>query len=384
MGSSRVGVVRTSPETVLQDIELLCRSAGLDSALSRGVATILNDDMTSGHPIPAASTTPWQLEGAVQTLKRAGFENLSVVQHRPLASRASKASGVSPCAVLWEKYDLPVLYTFKRRDVKWVEYRPKARMHALHRVFRSGILLPDYFFDKNVVHLPALKCHRNIVVAGAMHCAFSGLLQQRRWYAHPWVHQVLVDLLAIQREIHSGIFAIMDGTSAGNGSWPGSIVPITKNVLLASTDQVAIDAVAAKLMGFDPLGIEYIRRAHDDGLGVGDPRDIEVVGADVRGESWGFSPGRRGEHGKLPRLIGFERVQRLLFNTSLMQAVAWGSKVYDDLYRYNRRERPKFEEWKRTTAWGQLYEAYALGQSDRIVKRGTEFGHMPITTLGAD
>ena len=40
----------------------------------------------------------------------------------------------------------------------------------------------------------------------------------------------------------------------------------------------AIDAVAAKLMGFDPLSMKYIRLAHDAGLGCGDPREIEMVG----------------------------------------------------------------------------------------------------------
>ena len=50
------------------------------------------------------------------------------------------------------------------------------------------------------------------------------------------------------------------------------------DILLASSDQVAIDAVAAKLMGMDPLSIKFIRLAHEKGLGCGDPRDIEIVG----------------------------------------------------------------------------------------------------------
>ena len=41
--------------------------------------------------------------------------------------------------------------------------------------------------------------------------------------------------------------------------------PVIKNVMLASADQVAIDAVAAKMMGFDPLSIHYIALAHEDG-----------------------------------------------------------------------------------------------------------------------
>ena len=59
------------------------------------------------------------------------------------------------------------------------------------------------------------------------------------------------------------------------------MVPHVKNVILASDDQVAIDAVAARLMGMDPLSIRYIRLAHDLGLGCGNPRDIEIVGDDL-------------------------------------------------------------------------------------------------------
>ena len=101
-------------------------------------------------------------------------------------------------------------------------------------------------------------------------------------------------MLAIQKEIHTGIFAVMDGTTTGNGPGPRTMFPVVKNLMLASADQVAIDAVAAKMMGFDPLGLEYIRVAHEDRLGAGDPREIEIVGDDVSSESWGFRVGDNG------------------------------------------------------------------------------------------
>src|SRR5258708_13203000 len=91
----------------------------------------------------------------------------------------------------------------------------------------------------------------------------------------------------IQKKIHRGLFAVMDGTFAGDGPGPRCMLPHTKNVLLASADQVAIDAVAAKLMGFDPMQIKFIRMAHEMGLGCGDPRDIEIVGDTEAGkENW--------------------------------------------------------------------------------------------------
>src|SRR5260370_4722449 len=164
-------------------------------------------------------------------------------------------------------------------------------MLALDKVFPEEIQLRDYFFGKNIVHLPTMKCHIYTTTTGAMKNAFGGLLATKRHYTHSWIHRTLVDLLAIQKEIHSGLFAIMDGTTAGNGPGPRTMIPVVKDYMLASADQTAIDAVAAKMMGFDPMSLEFIAVAHQDGLGVGDPRDIEVVGADVSGESWGFEVG---------------------------------------------------------------------------------------------
>src|ERR687892_1554691 len=150
-------------------------------------------------------------------------------------------------------------------------------MLVLDDIFPEGIQIPETFAGKNIVHLPTMKTHVFTTMTGAMKNAFGGLLHRKRHWTHSVIHETLVDLLAIQKEIHPGIFAVMDGTTAGNGPGPRTMRPEVKNVILASGDQVAIDAVAAKLMGFDPLGIPYIRLAHEAGLGVGDPRQIELT-----------------------------------------------------------------------------------------------------------
>jgi len=96
-----------------------------------------------------------------------------------------------------------------------------------------------------------------------------------------------VDLLTIQKEIHTGLFAVLDGTFAGDGPGPRCMVPHTKNTILASADQVAIDAVAAHMMGFDPL-------AHERGLGCGQVKEI-VGQEEALSNYWGF----RGHGGYL-------------------------------------------------------------------------------------
>lgn len=244
-------------------------------------------------------------------------------------------------------------------------------MLVLDRVFPEGIHVPDFFFGKNIVHLPTVKCHIYTTTTGAMKNAFGGLLNTRRHYTHSWIHETLVDLLAIQKEIHSGIFAVMDGTTAGNGPGPRTMYPEIKNVLLASGDQVAVDAVAAKLMGFDPMTIPYIRIAHERGLGIGDPREIELVGdVDLANESWNFQVGDNGAS-RVGDIVWFgplKPVQNVLMRTPLVNLFILGSEMYHDYYRWPARDRRVFESWLANTPWGHLFQQYQ-GQGALASKR---------------
>ena len=163
---------------------------------------------------------------------------------------------------VYKKYQIEEKYNFIPEDIQWIDYKPKARMRALEKVYPEGIKIPDYFMGKNIIHLPTIKTHIYTTTTGAMKNAFGGLLNTKRHYAHSVIHETFVDLLAIQKEIHSGIFVVMDGTICGSGPGPRTMLPIEKDYMIASADSVSIDAVAAKMMGFDPMKIPYIRLAH--------------------------------------------------------------------------------------------------------------------------
>src|SRR3982074_3013205 len=291
--TSRGAVLSVTPDHILPDIDRLMELAGVSTALAPGATTILKDNISWHFPFPAANTTPWQLEGTIQALARRGFTDQVCVQNKTVVTNAFKGEDLNHYVPIFKRYQIPVLYNFKDGDMTWVRYEPKARMRVLRTIFPEGIYIPDYFLGKNIVHLPTTKCHIYTTTTGAMKNAFGGLLNTRRHYTHSWIHETLVDLLAIQREIHSGIFAVMDGTTAGNGPGPRTMYPVVKNVMLASADQVAIDAVAAKMMGFDPLSLDYIRLAHEAGLGTGDPKAITIVGdAGAAQENWNFHVGK--------------------------------------------------------------------------------------------
>ncbi len=370
-----VAALRTRPERVLEDYERLIDLAGVAQYLQPGAPTILKDNISWHFPFPAANTTPWQLEGTVRALRAGGFPDLTCVQNKTVVTDAFKGEDLNGYVPIFKRYNIPVLYNFKDSDMRWVRIEPKAKMLVLNRIFPEGIHVPDFFFGKNVVHLPTVKCHIYTTTTGAMKNAFGGLLNTRRHYTHSWIHETLVDLLAIQKEIHSGIFAVMDGTTAGNGPGPRTMYPEIKNVILASGDQVAIDAVAAKLMGLDPLSIPYIRLAHDAGLGIGDPREIDLVGdTDLAKESWGFQVGDNGAS-RIGDLVWFgplKPMQNVLMRTPLVNLFIFGSEVYHDYYRWPTRDRRVFEGWLANTPWGELFQEYhrrgVIGGSEAVAQ----------------
>ncbi|HOJ88463.1 MAG TPA: DUF362 domain-containing protein [Pseudothermotoga sp.] len=360
MKKSKVAVLKTSPETVLEDYVRLTRLAEIEGFLDKSAVTILKDNISWHLPMPSANTTPWQLEGTIMSLRSRGFEKIVAVENKTVVTRPKHGEKSNKFDIVYSKYQIPVLYNFEEHDMKWIDYKPKAKLRALDRIFPEGIKLPDYFFGKNIVHLPTMKCHIYTTTTGAMKNAFGGLLNTKRHYAHSWIHETLVDLLKIQKEIHSGIFAVMDGTTAGNGPGPRTLKPVQTDLILASGDQVAIDAVAAKIMGFDPMTIDYIKMADEEGLGNGRLENIEIVGHEIGDLNYGFTVGDNlaSRVGDLLWFGPLKRFQRLFFRTPLVYIFVLASEIYHDRFWWNFKGKKIFEEWKRTSPWGRLWERY--------------------------
>jgi uncharacterized protein (DUF362 family) len=290
MAAPRVAVLKTTPATVIDDYKRLMRLANYQQSLPKDKETALKINITWHYFYPACSTTPWQLDGVISTLLEDGYskEKLYGCHNRTVvvsARRGEVANKHKPVVV--DKYGLRNVHLYDKGE-EWIRYEPKAKMLVLGSIYPEGIHIPKRLMGSNILHLPTMKTHVFTRITGAMKNAFGGLLFEKRHWTHSVIHETLVDLLAIQNEIHPGIFAVMDGTFAGDGPGPRCMVPHVTNYILASADMVAIDAVAAKMMGFDPLSIKFIRLAHEHGLGCGDVRAIEVVGEDITAVNFHF------------------------------------------------------------------------------------------------
>jgi hypothetical protein len=358
-----VAVIRTKPETVVEDYIKAMKLAEIDQHIDVSKTTILKDNISWHFPFPGANTTPWQMEGSILGLQAVGNNDIVCVQNETVVTRAHKGEKLNKYDVVFDKYKIPVLYNFLQKDMEWVKYEPKAKMKVLDWIFPKGIMIPDYFFGKNILHQPTMKCHIYTTTTGAMKNAFGGLLNKSRFMTHSQIHETLVDLLHIQKEIHSGIFAVVDGTTAGNGPGPRTMIPVEKDVILASADQVAIDAVSGSMMGFNPMDdLKYVRLAHEEGLGVGRLEEIEIVGdEDAAKESWGFHVGANfaAKYGGHPLWFGPGRhFQKVFFETPMVFLFILASYVYHDMIVWPFKGKPIFEDWKKESQWGRLFEGY--------------------------
>jgi len=336
------------------------RLADYQQFLPRENETALKINVSWHYFYPACSTTPWQLEGVISTLLEDGYskDKLYGAHNRTVVVSARRGERANKQLPVLVKYGVRNVHLYEKGE-EWTLYRPRAEMLALGKVFRHGVRIPKRFIGSNIIHLPTMKTHVFTRMTGAMKNAFGGLLFEKRHRTHGRIHETLVDLLAIQKEIHPGLFAVMDGTFAGDGAGPRCMTPHVKNFILASGDMVAIDAVAAKMMGFDPLSIAFIRMAHERGLGCGNPREIEVVGEDISDVNFHFQCGdtlaSRGQ--KMIYWGWLKPLEHLLLWSPIAPWAYLASYLYHDLYWYNFIGRARVRQ-ALETEWGQLFARY--------------------------
>lgn len=357
---AKVAVIKASPETVLEDYERLMGLADYQKFLPKGKDTALKINVSWQHFFPACSTTPWQLEGVIKALVKGGYdcERLYGCNNRTVVVSARKGEIENKHKLVLEKYGLKNIHLYENEE--WVTYEPKGRMRVLSEIFPNGIHIPKRLIGGNIIHLPTMKTHVFTTITGAMKNAFGGLLNERRHWTHSVIHETLLDLLTIQKEIHTGLFAVMDGTFAGNGPGPRCMVPDVKDYILASGDMVAIDAIAAKMMGFDPMSIKFIRLAHEEGLGCADPKEIEILGEEISEVNFGFrcSENTFASWGQKQIYWGpLKFLEKVLLRTFITPWSYLASILYHDFYWYPCIGKKRVKEMLETK-WGKLFLSY--------------------------
>ncbi len=386
----QIFILKTSPDIILGDYAKLMHLAEYQKRFPKNLKTIIKLNLSWSKFFPACSSPPWQVEGVLKTMVEDGYDprKLFTAENRTVVTNIAKGLTGNRWKPIIKKYGawfvpltkIPFVPYDEKLRSKFESLRD-AELHVLDsKIFPKGFSIPKFYVGKPIIHLPTMKTHGHTGAMGgslkntaeaqqnggitcAMKNAFGGLLTKRRHYSHEYLAEVLLDLLIIQKQIHPEIMAVVDGTVCGDGAGPRTMIPRIKNYILAGYDQVAVDTVVAKMMGFEPLKLPAIKLAHDEGLGCGDFDQIELIGEDVSNINWHFNVKRSlviwGD--QMVRKGSLQFLNPLMRNKLFMAMPIMGSLIYHDMLWYPTIGKKRVNDFFETD-WGRKFLSYPNGQ----------------------
>jgi len=189
-----------------------------------------------------------------------------------------------------------------------------------HRCLES-VRLPRILMESALVTIPVMKTHDKTVISGAIKNQW-GCLDVIRHNYHLVIDQVLSDV----HKVLKPAFAVCDATVALEGDGPKTGVPRLVDRVLASKDIVALDAVSATMMGFDPDGIGHLQLLTEDG--TGSAKEYEVVGEDISELDLNFKPAGHNMVSVVELALRSSWLRRMVFETQVLDLMCWGATAW--------------------------------------------------------
>jgi uncharacterized protein (DUF362 family) len=356
----KVAVVKTSPRTVFDDIGRLLDHAEYDKYVSKDVGTTIKLNLSWSKFYPACSTNPYVFDGLLRKMIADGYDSRSIqaVENETVVTNIYEGTHKNNWYPVIKKHRIKFLPLI---NATYVNVDLPRKTLVLEDTFGETIA-PKEIFGTNIIHLPTIKTHGHTQMTGALKDSFGLYLTKNRHLAHLKIHQVLVDLLLLQQTISHSEFVLTDGSVMGDGAGPRTMTPKIGNILLATSDMVAADAVQTRLMGIDQRLVHKLQIAEEVGLGVANPKDIEIVG-DF--ETWDELPSFNMSPGKSPVVawnrgfLRFPGMETFLFKSPLMWLPTQLSGLYHDAFWLPLKGKKWVKWFLEETEWGELWQSYS-------------------------
>jgi uncharacterized protein (DUF362 family) len=288
------------------------------SIIGEGTRVVIKVNLSTpfAENAEASNTDPSVLD-AVLAMVRQRTGNIVVGESNGMRYDTEDAFEVSGYYPIIEKHGARAM-NFSKDE--WVEQDyPEIRGWGLSKTLVEA----DVF-----ITLPVLKTHATTVFTGALKNQFGCYPQHNRILLHPKLDRVLV----IINEILRPKITIMDGIVAMEGRGPINGVPRRFDMLLGSTDPVAVDATAMRLVGIDPYTSRHVRWASESGVGQMDAERIEIDG-DFEAHRTTFDPAEKDLPIRALGWISRSRflTEKLILNPESFYPLRKGAMVFRDI-----------------------------------------------------
>lgn len=266
-----VALVEARPETIIEDYQRVIGLANL--AVSAGSdPVVLVTGGGSGPWAPGAGSPPWQLDGVLSWVQG----NLPESGKAPVVMAATGDGGASSSEG-WGWPEVLARYGAEFASGHFRghrSFRAEPALPALEDVLPQGLKLSAGLRERTTLLLPVPSLVPESPVSGAMDL-LTGLLAPNLGQAKGQAGlEARADVIRFARQALPGLAVVMDAVHWNVG--PG--LSVARNILLAGSDPVAVDAVATRLAGRDPERDEFFRFCRDEDLGGVRSGDIKLVG----------------------------------------------------------------------------------------------------------
>lgn len=238
-------------------------AGGIRRFISRGDVVAVKPNISwARRPDLAATTNPVVLEAVIELCYEAGAKKVRIVDNT--INDARRCFAITGAGTVAKKTDADLVFP---------------RSSLMRRMKINGdrldvwpVFTPLIEADK-VINLPIAKTHSlSSLTLGIKN--WIGGVGGRRYALHQDIHQTIVDLAQFFKPTVTLIDAISIMVKHGpSGGSPSDVA--MKNTLILSDDPVAADACAARLFGYSPDEIGFIRLGKKWGLGTDDLRKLD-------------------------------------------------------------------------------------------------------------
>lgn len=279
---SRVGIVkidsRPSPDEIHENLqELLSLLGGLKTLVPPTVSRVLVKPAIAFPEVPESGMTthPWLAGLVAKAFRDFGLEVwLGESGGCGTGNNTQKHFKVNGLSTVARELGIP-LRDFKKEETVEVKVP-------------GGVVVSNYFISKAVmeadflVSVPVIKTHCEATLTLSMK-NMKGALPSDELKSRMHVLDLNSHLVDLNTIIKPHL-AIVDGIVGLMGYGPGRPgIPMNLGLLLGGTGALAVDATCARICGYEPHEIEYLRLAEERGLGSSRMEDIEIVGEKLEG-----------------------------------------------------------------------------------------------------
>lgn len=303
--TSTVAIRAAPPGAVNAAVRMALEAVSWREGLGNVQSVLVKPNLGYDFIAPGANTSRAVLSAVCQFFVEEGL-NVIIIEADQVLVDVEQAARLAGVPVLCREF-----------GVKWVnlsEQPFRTRRLPSGKVF-GQIELPEILSDAPLVNLPVMKTHAKTGMSGAIKNLW-GLLPIDRHRYHPVVDQALVELY----KLVPIALTLMDATVAMEGNGPKTGTPRQLDTVLASTDAVAIDRLAAHIMGLPMHTIPHLAALSPD------PHQLPEIDGSVPS----CLPFRRPRHNTVSWLetrLRASRLEPLVFNTPIFDLCCLGARA---------------------------------------------------------